>query len=246
MFQLEFQPELSLHSEADGSFTLVARVLVPDSCYRAGDIRSGSPSGAIVLPESLPFTFEIVRSDGACTQAEQWMSASKTGLRAPPGEQSLILFTTVDGKIVGQGAIAFPPPTLASKRAADEPSYSIVPGSASAVVTSDLIGSNTTLKVGCVVATPTPGFKASLRPLRTGFNPRILMLELIMEPPQGLVPQVLSTATAQYKEEDYRGHYTDVSIVNAEQVVTVPVIVLMSAFNPAKSHDFSVMRTTPH
>jgi hypothetical protein len=244
MFQPEFQPELSLLSELDGSFTLLSRALVPNSCYRAGNIRQGSPSGAITLPEARPFTFEIVRNDGPCTQAEQWISASLSGLRPDAGHLSLAVFTTVDNKIVGQGAIAFPPPeTMQAIGKAVGPQYPIVPGSVSAVVTSDLIGEHTTLKVGCVVATPTPGFKASLRPLKTGFNPRILLLELIVDPPQGIVPQVLSTATASYKEDDYRGHYTDVSIINQAQVVTVPVIVLMSFFNPAQSQNFSVMRS---
>jgi len=245
MFQPEFQPELTLLSEPDGSFRLDVRVLVPDSCYRAGDIRTGTPSGAITLPEALPFTFEIARSDGPCTQVEQWISASKAGLRPGAGHQSVVMFTTLDGKILGQGAIAFPPPeTMKMIAKSGGPRYPIVPGSTSAVVTSDLIGQHTTLKVGCVVATPTPGFRASLRPLKpSGINPRILLLELVVDPPIGQAIDVLSTVTASYKEEDYHGHYTDVSIVNMAQIVTVPVIVLMSAFNPAQRHDFSVMRT---
>lgn len=241
-----FRPELSLIAQPNGRFTLLVKVQVPNSCYVAGSITPGAPAGQVTIPEAAPYTFEIRHRHGACAQFVHDITEMVPDLQPSPGHQWLIVFATVDGQVVGHAAIAFPPLAAleaAQKAATDAPALPIIPDSVSATVSSDLIGQHTTLRVDCLVATPTPGFKATLKLLRTGINPRILLLELVIESPSGLVIQTPSTARAHYQEDDYRGHYTDVSIINQDQIVTVPVIVLLSFFDPAQPPAFSVIRS---
>ncbi|MCD0421625.1 hypothetical protein LOC51_30795 [Rubrivivax sp. JA1024] len=247
MFRSEFHPELSLTIEADGQFTLRVRVLVPNGCYSAGKFSEGAPPDTAQLPETRSFTFEIEERSGICTQAEQYVTAIKSDLEPDQGHRSLAVYVVIGGKVVGQAAIAFPPlATLQALLRTDDPKYPIVPETVSAVVTSDLIGEHTTLTVSCMVEVPNPGFTATLRPLKMGNELSILLLELIVTPPDEVVIQPHSTVVAKYVDENYRGHYSDASIVNQAQVITVPVIAILSFVNAAQTPHFSVMRNAIH
>jgi hypothetical protein len=91
-----------------------------------------------------------------------------------------------------------------------------------------------------LVATPTPGYKAELEPLKPqGFNPVILLLRLKLTPPSGPVIQIPSTVPGRYEIKPYKGHFRAVTILNGSQIVTVPVIVIFSVFDPKAKHEFS-------
>jgi len=233
-----FQPELSLIPQADGSFTLLVKALVPTSCYTAGPITKRS--NGILIPEAVAFNFEIVHRPGICLQYVHYITAALSGLRPDDGHNLLVVFSVVDGKEVGHAAVSFPKlEALKSVATKSAPGCSIVPDSVSAVVTSGLVGP-AELTVSCLVATPTPGYEARLvRATPRGFNPAILLLNLEIEPPTTPQPEVLSTTPAHYEDKPYQGHYSDVTVLNGSQSVTVPVLVIFSAFEARGNYDFS-------
>ncbi|HEY0329540.1 MAG TPA: hypothetical protein VGC77_10610 [Rhodopseudomonas sp.] len=232
-----FEPELSLIPQPDGSFTLLVKALVPNSCYTAGAItKRPSPIAGAEF-----FNFEIAHRHGLCAQFVHYVSDSLAGLHPRPGKDSfVVVFSIVDGKEAGHAAVTFPKiealPDLSSKPVPDFP---IFPDSVSAIVHSGVVGP-AELSVSCLVATPTPGFKAKLEEASPqGFNPAILLLNLIVTPPHQRQIQIPGTAGAHYEKSPYKGHYSDVSILNGSQIVTVPVIVIFSAFEAAHKYDFS-------
>ena len=235
-----FQPEISLVPQGDGTFTLVVKALVPNSCYVAGPLKPGPPPGSVVIPEVLPFTFEIIHRGGICAQYVHYVSTSVSGLRPDAGHRSAIVFAVVDGHVTGHAAVSFPPADQVRALAGGGPPHgSIIPESVSATVFSGLVGP-AEFRVVCLVATPTPGYKAALAPAKPqGINPSILLMTLTLTPPSGPVIQIPSTALALYEVKPYSGKYTDVTILNGPQSVTVPVIVIFSAFDPTKKYQFS-------
>ncbi len=59
---------------------------------------------------------------------------------------------------------------------------------------------------------PTPGYRLSLeRAVPQGINPAILILELVTTPPPGIVPQVVTPAHVEYREESDQ-EFTQVDI----------------------------------
>jgi hypothetical protein len=235
-----FQPELSLIPQADGSFTLLVKALVPSTCYTAGPITPGLPPGTGAIPEVLPFKFEIAHHHGICAQLVHYISATVPGLRPTAGHSSILVFSIVDGKVAGHAAVSFPKiEALKEVVTTPVPGCTIIPDSVSAVVYSGLIGS-AELRVSCLVSTPTPGYAARLEPATPqGFNPSILLLNLLIDPPHGQQIDVLSTIEARYEKPHYTGHYSDVTLLNGRQSVTVPVIVIFSAFEASRRYEFS-------
>lgn len=232
-----FQPELSLIPQPDGTFTLLVKALVPTTCYTAGAI---TPRGQVQIPEAVSYNFDIVHHHGFCGQVVHYVHATLPGLRPEPGHDFLIVFSRVDGKDAGHAAVTFPKvEALKSVATKPLPGCSIVPDSVSAVAFSGLIGP-AELKVSCLVVTPTPGYTAKLVPAKpAGFNPRILLLNLEIMPPSGPQIELLTTIAVHYEEKPYRGDYTDVTILNGSQSVTVPVIVILSAFEASHAYGFS-------
>lgn len=77
------------------------------------------------------------------------------------------------------------------------------------------------LRVTGECAMPTPGYKLSLtRATPQGINPQILILDLAVEPPSGIVSQVVTTIKVRY-DETTNQHYDSVMIQPLQ--VTVPV-----------------------
>jgi hypothetical protein len=231
-----FQPEPSLIVQPDGAFTLLVKALVPNSCYVSGTLKPGIPPGTVIIPEARPFIFEIVHHKGLCAQFVHHISASIPDIKPDSGHNSIIVFSVLEGRVVGSANLSFPPAIGAT---AGVSPGSIIPDTVSATVFSGIVGP-ATLRVTALVATPTPGYTATLAPAQPqGINPRILLLRLTLRPPAGPVIQIPSTTLATYEITPYSGHYSDVSIINGTQVVTVPVIVIFSAFDPVKKHEFS-------
>lgn len=233
-----FQPEPTLIPQSDGTYTLLVRTAVPSACYTPGPIEAGSPPDRVQIPELSPYTFEITHQHGICTPQLHYISASKTGLRPSDGHTALVIFTMVDGKVAGYVTVRFPPAGEAAI-AQGNPAGWIVPDSVSATVFSGILGP-AVLRVTALVSTPTPGYQAALVPAEPqGINPNILLLNLQLTPPQGQVIQMPSTVLASYEDEHYRGHYSDVTLANGSQHITVPVIVMLSALGSGSGYEFS-------
>jgi hypothetical protein len=162
------------------------------------------------------------------------------GLRPKSGHEIAIVFSMVDGKEVGHAAVTFPKiEALKSAGLKPVPGCLIIPDSVSAVVFSGIIGP-TELRVSCQVLTPTHGYTAKLEPATPqGFNPRILLLNLLVHPPTKPVIQIPGEIPASYESKPYSGNYTDVTILNGSQSVTVPVIAIFSAFEASHKYGFS-------
>ncbi|ABD88294.1 hypothetical protein [Rhodopseudomonas palustris] len=233
-----FQPRLSLIPQPDGSFTLLVQALVPNSCYIAGAITKRKEG--IQIPEIQAYNFEIIHHEDICTQSVHYVSATLAGLRAGQGHDSVLVFSMVDGKDVGHAAVSFPQiEALKAVPSKPVPGCLIIPDSVSAVVHSGLVGP-AELSVSCLVSTPTPGYKAKLEKASPqGFNPSILLLNLVVTPPDQPEIQIPATTPAHYEDSPYKGHYSDVTILNGSQSVTVPVIVIFSAFEASHKYDFS-------
>jgi hypothetical protein len=79
-----------------------------------------------------------------------------------------------------------------------------------------------TLNVSGKCQFPTPGFKVTLkRQEPQGINPRILLLEKTVQPPSGVVPQVITVERVRYSEPATSTQFNQVTIL--PDGVTVPV-----------------------
>lgn len=68
------------------------------------------------------------------------------------------------------------------------------------------------------VEVPTGGWKAVLKPaIPPGFNPNIIILELVTTPPTGNVTQVITNIPVRYEEAPPKQPYTDATIRGADE-----------------------------
>jgi hypothetical protein len=239
-----FQPELTLIPQVDGTFTLLVRALVPTSCYIAGQLTEGFPPGMSGIPEARPYTFEIKHVGGIfCLEYVHYVSAAVQGIKPDPGHNYIAVFSSLNGRVVGEATISLPDvEKLRGVLQAAPAAGAIIPGTVHATVFSSIIGPQT-LRVTALVATPTPGYKADLiKATPQGINPTILLLQLRLTPPTGPVIQIPSTVLAEYEDKPYTGDFSDVTILNGAQIVTVPIIVILSLADPKARRNFSTMR----
>jgi len=231
-----FQPELTLIPEPGGTYALIVRALVPSSCYTAGSLKPRP----IAIPEVLSFTFEIIHHRGIlCLEYVHYVFASISGLK-PEGHVAVVVTSEVDGHAAGEASVVFPSVETLKEFATGTSPGHIIPGTVEAVVFSGLAGPPATLLVTALVGTPTPGYHAKLEPaIPQGINPAILLLRLVLTPPTGPVIQMPSTVLARYADTPYKGHYQAVTILNGSQIVTVPIRVIFSLFDPKAKHEFS-------
>lgn len=229
-----FDTRAVLISGSNDHFDLVVYVEVPTTCFRAGALKPGSlPPGVSGLKNIVYYNLTIEHEDhGLCGQIVHDISATKPGIKLPAGKDAICVLVLLDGAVVGTATVTPPADNLADfRRSLAPPSggQTIVPSSVTATVIGGIIGPPR-LKVSCLAITPTPGYAAKLQPMKPqGFNPAILVLQLILTPPAGPVIEVISSVVAHYTEPNYRGHYTDVSIVFGNQIVTVPIHIILGA-----------------
>lgn len=62
-------------------------------------------------------------------------------------------------------------------------------------------GKPPTLRVDGCCCFPTGGWQAELRDRQQGFNPRIRMLDLVVTPPQGPAPDVLTELSVHWEDQ---------------------------------------------
>jgi hypothetical protein len=86
--------------------------------------------------------------------------------------------------------------------------------------------------VGKLLA-PTTGFKATLEPtVPQGINPRILMLDLLVTPPSGVEPQVITPLSVRFEKEVKQGEHTsghiraDGTLLSKDEQIEVQIVSL--------------------
>jgi hypothetical protein len=229
-----FETRAILITGSSNHFDLVVYVQVPTTCYRAGALKPGPlPPGVSGLRNIEYYHLTIEHHDhGLCGQIVHDVSATQPNITLPAGKDAICVLALLDGAVVGTAIVKPPADNLADFRRSLTPAasgHTIVPSSVSATVIGGIIGPPR-LEVSCMAITPTPGYTAKLQPMKPqGFNPAILILQLILTPPKGPVIEVVSSAIAHFTEPNYRGHYTDVSIVFGNQIVTVPIHIIVAA-----------------
>lgn len=227
-----FQPRPRLIRAADGTYTLAVAVEVPTSCYRAGPVRPGLPDGGVGIPEITYYTLEILHDDLICAQMVHDITFTQPGVSLGSGKDGVGVVAVLDGKIVGSGLVLAHAEKGGSAKAAAAPLPGhavLLPDSVSAIVFGGFTGV-LTLRVSASVMVRTSGYKAHLRPSQPqGINPDILLLELEVQPPTGIVFEVISTISAFYVDSPYQGSHTDVTVRAGDTEVTAPITTLWQA-----------------
>ncbi len=86
-------------------------------------------------------------------------------------------------------------------------------------------GTTPTLRVTGVCYTPTPGYTIKLVPASPqGINPKILILNKVVTPPKGIVPQVITKVDVRY-EKKTKTKYTHVQIEPDGKQIKVQIVV---------------------
>ena len=100
------EPEIGLYEEQDGSLTLTARTLTPNSCYNAGVISVGYPPGYTGLPEQIALVAELSYKN--CDVCQMYVNPVEHQLAKVPateGHRELLVFIVLDGKILGANSV---------------------------------------------------------------------------------------------------------------------------------------------
>lgn len=219
-----FQPRLSLVLGKGGTYTLLASTLVPNTCYVASGSAHGWPAGMAGIPEYVPVQLMIDLRGGICLHQVRDVHHMHEGIDLGDGRSAVVAFVVVDGKVMGRGRIE-PPEAAAMKGLADAPplGVSVIPQSVHAWADRMPIGP-ASFHVIAQVVTPTPGYGLDLQPASPqGINPQILILDLAVTPPSGSVIQVPTVEPVAYRIDDYDGDYSQVTVRNGTQAVTVAV-----------------------
>lgn len=220
-----FIPTVNVVQEAD-SLTMIARLLVPNGCYSEAGTKEGWPESA-GIPETLPIQLLIDQADGPCTRAVKPLAFHRDVTKEAEGKSTLTAFSMLDGKVVGAGSV----PLDALQRSVSALGLTPLPGPLPAIEPGTLIAVANLMPPGpgsfyvmCDVITPTPGWTLALKPAEPqGINPKILILDLIAEPPGGAVPRVITTTTVRYDIRPYEPVYEAVTVRNGDQVLSAPV-----------------------
>lgn len=226
-----FHPRLTLVPTPGDTYTLIARTQVPDTCYVAGPVRAGPPTGAVTIPETDPFTFEIKHIRGIfCGQIVHDVVQQIDNIKIGPGKSSVAVFIVIDGLVKGSASLPVHPPALL---AAAQKAQSVVPG---VYILPDTLHAYANemppgpfkLHVFASVVTPTPGYTLKFEPLRPqGINPRVLLLGLHVTPPTRPEPQHVVTQTVSYEEPWQNNKYSHVTVINGQQVLSVPISIVV-------------------
>jgi hypothetical protein len=82
--------------------------------------------------------------------------------------------------------------------------------------------------VRAIVTVPSPGYRAHLKPaVPPGINPRILILDVVLEKLPGIWPQVLTDIEAAYRDNNYQGDYRQVTVRYETEGKTVDVQIVV-------------------
>jgi len=204
-----FQPSLTLLPMRKDQFALRVETQVPNPCYVAGAVKPGAPDNVRITPEVVPIRVVIKMRRGMCAQVVSKIRHNHRPIRlgGKTGKNKVIVFAMLDGKVVGTSTIdapVKPPPTPSPQTVTTADWHAWVnrmpPGPASFIVTG-------------TVNLPTAGFDAKLVVATPqGFNPKELILDLVISPKPGLWPQVITPVSVRFEKGSYSGAYTSVLI----------------------------------
>jgi hypothetical protein len=210
-----FKPNLTLHAEAEGKYTLRAETLAPNGCYGPGRAVIGVPPTVRITAETLPVLLNITHRGGICAMHTTIVRHRLRHLDLA-GKNNVLAFAMVDGKVVGSAAIAAAPPIVEVPPIDTHGWYAWVnrmpPGPAS-------------LHVIGTVSAPTPGYRATLALAEPqGINPKELILDLHLEALPGIWPDVVTPMSVRYDQPSIGVDYDGVLIrIAGSEAVRVPV-----------------------
>jgi len=218
-----FVPELSLQKESDGEYTLNAMTLTPNGCFSGAFTSLGAPAGHVTIPEAQAVTLQINRTGQICTLAVTPVHHSTPNLKVglDHGKTSIVAFAEVHDldtgsvKVVGESSIEVPAPSSTTLADADNPRPGL--GQQWHALANLKPPAPFSLFVHGKVTVPHPGHLAELRVAEPqGINPRILILDLVIENLPGNWPQVVTQIDAQYHDGAYPDDLHDQVTIRAD------------------------------
>jgi len=179
-------------------------------------------------------TLPLAYNAGPATQALKVVRHGPLELAGlTEAHQHIVAFTVLDNTILGQGSIGNPAHTIgaAFRGLAAPPPAAANPGALRlepmtwAAWVNNMPMQTRSLHVAGQVLVPNPGIIPRLqRAVPQGFNPAVLLLDLVQHQLPGIWPQVVVPRDVDYVEEPYGDHHTTVSIVSGTyQVATVEI-----------------------
>lgn len=193
-----FQPQLHLEREPDGEYSLHAVTITPNSGYSAGRACVGAPPTVRLTAETFAVMLDLRTRQGCVRQVLTPVRHHLRHLRLGPehGKTTLTAFTMLRGDVLGTSSIEVHPSQECPRK--DPPVVDtsdwyawidkMPPGPASFHVTG-------------VVHLPTPGYDVQLvAATPQGFNPKELILELLVTPRRGFWPQVITAVSVRYDD----------------------------------------------
>jgi hypothetical protein len=141
-----FNPQLSLVQEPDGEYTVQALTICPNSCYRAGGVIKGAPSGVVVTPETHAFQLLLRYRGPICLQVLTPVEHDIQNLRFGDGKSSVTCFAVLDGKVLG-AATASPLHHVVTVRAASSMSGAGVAAFRESTEVSDVLSAETCIEI---------------------------------------------------------------------------------------------------
>lgn len=204
-----FQPQLTLHREPDGEFTLDAVTPTPSSCYSAGRAVNEVPPNVRLLPEVFPVLLHLRARKGPCLMFVKPVHHRMRNLKLGPmhGKTTVTAFVMLDGRVVGSASLAVP--TVGTPQPSKVPVDTtdwyawhnrMPPGPASLHVTGS-------------VTLPTPGYDVALRvAMPQGINPSQLILDLVVTPRPGMWPQVITHQSVRFDQDPVIGKYDSILV----------------------------------
>jgi hypothetical protein len=196
-----FVPNISLHAEPDGEFTVLATTLVPSPCLVTGPAIPGSPPPNVrLLPEAFPVQLSLLSLPKLCIQRPMLRLHRAPNLDLS-GKRSLFAFVMLGMDILGTASVPIE-------------SVGPIPKKQVVVESSDWhcwvlpSSEGPTLHVAGVVFTPTPGYAVSLKASSPqGINPRELLIDVVVkELPGSTWPQMITPHSVRFQTRaDYDG-----------------------------------------
>ena len=205
-----FQPQLQLHREPDGEYTLNAVTLCPNTGYSAGRAHVGVPPQVRLIAETFSVILELHARRGPALQVLTPVRHHLRHLRLgdKEGKTQVTAFAMLRGHIVGSASIPIQP---SHEHPQKEPT--VIDTAGWYAWLSKLPGALPSFHVSGVVNLPNPGYEAHLvKAAPQGINPKELILDLQVKPLPGRWPQVVTPTSVRYDEGAPSIDYTGVLI----------------------------------